>query len=41
LCHLREHNHGPAYYRLLVGLLPDWERRKAELDSLAEVLLND
>jgi predicted metal-dependent hydrolase len=40
LCHLKEHNHSPHYYRLLSGLLPDWEQRKAELDNLAESLLN-
>ena len=33
LCHLRVHNHGPAYYRLLVRGMPDWKRRKARLDS--------
>lgn len=40
LCHLKEHNHSPHYYRLLSGLLPDWEQRKTELDNLAEMLLN-
>jgi len=33
LCHLRVHNHGAAYYRLLERCLPDWQRRKARLDS--------
>ena len=33
LCHLKEHNHGPAYYRLLSRCMPDWQRRKARLDS--------
>jgi predicted metal-dependent hydrolase len=33
LCHLRVHNHGPAYYRLLTRCMPDWRRRKARLDS--------
>lgn len=40
LCHLKEHNHSPRFYELLGGLLPDWEKRKAELDDLAEHLLN-
>jgi predicted metal-dependent hydrolase len=40
LCHLKEHNHSPQYYRLLLRVLPDWEQRKMALDSLAEMLLN-
>lgn len=40
LCHLREHNHSERFYRLLGQVLPDWAERKAELDGLAEVLLN-
>ena len=33
LCHLRERNHDPAFWRLVGTLLPDWERRKAWLDQ--------
>lgn len=40
LCHLKEHNHSRRFYQLLGGLLPDWDKRKAELDGLAEYLLN-
>lgn len=40
LCHLKEHHHGPAFYRLLQSVLPDWQERKRELDDLAELLLN-
>lgn len=40
LCHLREHNHSPEYYRLLESVMPDWASHKQLLDSVAEVLLN-
>ena len=41
LCHLREHNHGPEFFRLLTRAMPDWQRIKTRLDDMAEVLLND
>lgn len=34
LCHLRIHDHGPAFFRLLSHVMPDWERRKARLDAV-------
>lgn len=40
LCHLREHNHSPEYYRLLESVMLDWAAHKQMLDGLAEVLLN-
>ena len=41
LCHLKEHNHSPRYYRLLSQLMPHWEPVKARLDGLAELILNE
>ena len=32
LCHLKEHHHGPDFYRLLSRLMPDWESRREELN---------
>ena len=28
LCHIREKNHGPAFYALLARYLPDYKERK-------------
>ena len=33
LCHLREPNHGSAFWRLLDACMPDWERWRKRLDS--------
>jgi len=41
LCHLKEHNHSPRYYRLLSKIMPRWEVVKARLDGMAELLLNE
>jgi len=40
LCHLREHNHSPRFYRLLNLLMPEWQSVKAKLDNMSEILLN-
>lgn len=34
LCHLKVHEHTPAFYRLLFRCMPDWERRKARLETI-------
>jgi len=31
LCHLKHHNHGARYYKLLAELLPDWKLLRKEL----------
>ena len=41
LCHLQEHNHSTRYYRLLGQVMPGWQRVKAKLDGMAELLLNE
>jgi predicted metal-dependent hydrolase len=33
LCHLREPNHSPEYYRLLDRVLPDWRVRRERLNA--------
>lgn len=39
LCHLKAHNHGPGFHRLLEAHMPGWREVKARLDGLAEQLL--
>jgi predicted metal-dependent hydrolase len=39
LCHLKEHNHSPRYYRLLSQHMPDWRPTKSRLDGMAELIL--
>ncbi len=34
VCHLVVHDHSPAFFRLLGRCMPDWEKRKARLDSV-------
>ena len=31
LCHLRHHNHGKEFYKLLSEVFPDWKKRRNEL----------
>jgi predicted metal-dependent hydrolase len=38
LIHLREHNHGPAFWALLDSVLPDWRERKDELATRASTI---
>jgi len=34
LCHLQEHNHSPAYYRLLDRVMPNWPERRDALNQM-------
>jgi predicted metal-dependent hydrolase len=38
LCHLRERNHGPKFWRLVGELMPDYERHKSWLRSNGSLL---
>jgi predicted metal-dependent hydrolase len=40
LCHLREHNHGAKFYRLLDSNMPEWRKTKVKLDNLAAMIFN-
>jgi len=35
LCHLREHNHGPQFWKLVEAILPDYKERKAALHNVS------
>ena len=39
MCHLKEHNHGKEFYRLLTRHFPDWQRVKNRLDTMADAIL--
>ncbi|WP_137886361.1 M48 family metallopeptidase [Pseudomonas sp. 2FE] len=41
LCHLAEHNHSEAFWRLLGQVMPDWQPIKERLDAMVELYLND
>ena len=40
LIHLKEHNHGPAFYRMLNRHLPNWKLVKKRLDTFADLALS-
>lgn len=33
LCHLIEHNHSQAFYKLMTRIMPDWEERREKLNA--------
>ena len=33
LCHVRHHNHGPGFHKLMQKMMPDWKKRKKILDT--------
>ncbi len=35
LCHLKEHNHSPDFYRMLESVMPDWQQRREKLNWYA------
>jgi predicted metal-dependent hydrolase len=39
LCHIAEHNHSERFYRLMKQVMPNWEKTKERLDSMANQLL--
>ena len=39
LCHLKEHNHSPAFYRLLERLIPNWETLRSALNERSHIYL--
>ncbi|MCP4335809.1 MAG: M48 family metallopeptidase [Gammaproteobacteria bacterium] len=41
LCHLKHHNHGKAFYRLLRQECPQWKSVKTRLDHMSEQILID
>lgn len=41
LCHLRHHDHGAAFYRLLGRYVPRWKEIKRRLDESAEALFHE
>jgi len=39
MCHKKHHDHGTEFYRLLSRVMPDWEKRKERLDTMAHEVL--
>ncbi len=39
LCHLKEHNHSPRFYKELDRSMPNWRSVKGRLDGMAETIL--
>lgn len=37
LCHLKEHHHGPRFWRLMERVMPDYEERKRRLNLTAKL----
>lgn len=34
LCHIKHHNHGAEFYKLLSKMMPDWEKNKKKLENV-------
>ncbi len=41
LAHLKHHDHGPGFERLMDGHMPDWRKRRRDLNTLGERVLFD
>lgn len=41
LCHIAEYNHSDRFWRLLAQVMPHWREVKTQLDSMAELYLNE
>ena len=39
LAHLKHHNHGPEFQRLIDIHVPDWQNTKRQLDEMVEILM--
>lgn len=40
LAHLKHHNHGPEFLRLMDREVPDWRSHKTQLDKMVELVTN-